>query len=615
MSSSKWLVMFGVSIILALLLIVGANVLVDPFGVFGDPIFDWYSYNETNNPRVAKLAYLEEHHDEYDSYIIGSSSAASYSVDELNEYLDARFYNLFVYGCDTKDYLEFASFVLANYEVKNLVLNLGINEAASFDTGEGELNNQMHALANGENLIKFYFQYAFCNPQYTLDKVISYFRDTELPQVFDVFEVLSGCYDKRVRDIEKIGDPDVYAKKHGGDFTVSGDSADLAYIEECVGVVAAIRDLCAEKNVSLTVIASPVYAAQWDQYEESTLRTYKTSLAAEVDYWDFSCTPITYDSRYFYDATHFRNAVGTMILAEIFGNESVYRPDPFGTYVTKDSCQTYLDSLFSSPPVIAAELYTKEIPILMYHHFSQDASNDMIVTPETFEMHMKTLSEAGYTAVTIPELMDYVNCGGTLPEKPILITIDDGYSSNYETAWPILAAYDMKATIFAIGSSVGKAVYKDTSHDIIPHFSYAQAQEMMASGVIDVQSHTYDMHQSEAYESAKNVRTSILPFRFEPETAYKTALYADMEQYSALWQQELGQEFYALAYPGGYTCDLTEVLVHAAGIPVTFRTVPDSRNVLVRGLPQTLYALCRRNITNDVTAEELLDMVTENWIK
>ena len=77
MSAKKWLIMFAVVVVLALLLCIGFNLLVDPFGVFGDRLFHWDSYSQTNNPRVAKIEYLEEHHDEYDSYIIGSSSAAS----------------------------------------------------------------------------------------------------------------------------------------------------------------------------------------------------------------------------------------------------------------------------------------------------------------------------------------------------------------------------------------------------------------------------------------------------------------------------------------------------------------------------------------------------------
>ena len=68
--------------------------------------------------------------------------------------------------------------------------------------------------------------------------------------------------------------------------------------------------------------------------------------------------------------------------------------------------------------------------------------------------------------------------------------------------------------------------------------------------------------------------------------------------------------FQALAYPGGYYDDLTEVLIHQAGIPVTFSIRTDARNVLVRGLPQSLYALCRWNVTERTAPQDLLAMVS-----
>ena len=49
-------------------------------------------------------------------------------------------------------------------------------------------------------------------------------------------------------------------------------------------------------------------------------------------------------------------------------------------------------------------------------------------------------------------------------------------------------------------------------------------------------------------------------------------------------------------------------MVHQSGIPVTVSIDEDSRNVLVQGLPQSLYALCRRNVTERTTVEELLRM-------
>lgn len=610
MSSKKWLVMFAAAVALALALCAGFSVLVDPFGVFGDPVMNWYSYDETNNPRVAKLAWLEQHSGEFDSYIIGSSSAASYNVEELNEYLDAKFYNLFVYGSDTKDYRDFAAYLLEHCQVKYLVLNLGLNEANLYNSGQDSLTGRMHAAASGESLPLFYLQYALANPQYAMDKLLAAAEDTELPKAFDVFDVPSGCYDKRARDVEKIGDLDVYTAAHGEDFFVPQGGAQFPYLEECIQSVAEIRDMCREKGVELIVITSPVYISQWDAYTEEALRQYKTALAQVTDYWDFSCTPVSYDSRYFYDATHFRNALGTMVLAEIFDNRQVWRPDDFGAYITAENCGAYLDRLFSRPPVPDPAAYTADVPVLLYHHIDPDVTSDSVVTKETFEAQIRALAEAGYTAVTFPEMIDYVYHGGSLPDKPVCITLDDGYLSNYEFVWPILERYNMRATIFAIGVSVGhKEFYKDTGHPITPHFSWDEAREMMASGVIDVQSHTYDLHQWPPFEEGGAVRPSVLPLEGESEADYSAVLRQDLAQYEAERRAELGEGFCALAYPGGYYDTLAEVLVHQSGIPVTLSCRTDSRNTLVRGLPQSLYALCRWTITEQTTSEMLLEIV------
>ena len=608
MSSKRWLlILLPAAIVLAMCCCAAFNMLVDPFGVFGDPILDWYSYNETNNPRTAKLVWLDKHHEQFDSYVIGSSSAASYNVEELNEYLDASFYNLFVYGCDTKDYRDFAEYVLDNYTVKNIVLNLGINETVYYDEGEDSLNNRMHAKASGRSLLLFYLEYALTTTRQSFEKLSALPRDTELPQSFDVFLTDSGCYDKRVRDVEKIGDLSAYEAAYADDFYDWQESAELPYIAECVRAVADIRNMCAERGVHLTVIASPVYAGQWDACNEAALRAYKTVLAETGDYWDFSYTSLSFDSRYFYDQTHFRNAVGTMILAEIFGNDDVYRPEGFGTWVTEANREAFLDGLFSDPPTAGPDSYTADVPVLLYHSITDEPDGHLEVSPETFEKQMRFLSENGYHAVTAGELIDYVYHGGTLPDKPVFISFDDGYTDNYEYAWPILERYGMKATIYAIGVSVGHdRFYKDTRFEMTPHFSCEQAREMISSGVIDVQSHTYDMHQWGPFETGDQVRENILPLAGESETDYIAAVTADIGLYDSIVGQELGAGLTSLAYPGGDYNTLTEVAVHQAGIPVTMSTRTDSRNILVRGLPQSLYALCRWYITEETTEEELL---------
>ena len=79
-----------------------------------------------------------------------------------------------------------------------------------------------------------------------------------------------------------------------------------------------------------------------------------------------------------------------------------------------------------------------KIPILLYHDFvttvpDKDPDNfNYINTPQSFEENIKTLLENGYTFISMEELNDAYNGKIEFPEKPILITMDDGYYSNYE---------------------------------------------------------------------------------------------------------------------------------------------------------------------------------------
>ena len=77
-----------------------------------------------------------------------------------------------------------------------------------------------------------------------------------------------------------------------------------------------------------------------------------------------------------------------------------------------------------------------------------------------------------YTGVSFDELQAYVLRGEPLPEKPVVITFDDGYRSNYTLAYPILQKYSMKATIFAVGVSFGTDHYKDTDYAITVSYTH-----------------------------------------------------------------------------------------------------------------------------------------------
>lgn len=596
MNKKKWLIGGLGLLALAAALIAAFNIIVDPFGVFGDRFFNWYSYNMTQETSVAKIAYLERHHEEYDSYILGSGSASAYLPETLEQYQDARYYNLFTQSCSAAEYQALAEYLLAHYEVRNLILCIGPEEAQA---SRGPV--KQHAAVTGENRLAFYLKYAFASPGYGIDKLRSRAADTVLAQPFDQFLAETGCYDRRAEDVSRLEETAPEASPP----EVGDEAAALPRAAECAQAVAAISRLCRAQSVALTVVFSPVYAGLWDLSGSDTLRAYKELLADAADYWDFSSSAISFESRYFYDEHHFRNAVGDMVLAKIFDEAAGCAPENFGIRVTKETAGAPAD--FSAADV---SRYTADVPVLMYHHFDQTAQNETTVSAALFEEQIRALSEAGYQAVSFEEMIRYVDDGIPLPEKPVCITMDDGYLSNYEIAFPILKKYNMKATIFAIGCSIGRDTYKDTAFSITPHFSYAQAAEMMDSGLISIQSHTYDMHQWPPYETGEQVRKNIDRFADEAEEAYIAVLEEDTQQYRAEFEAQTGHTLNVLAYPGGVYNTLSEVTFRRLGFRVTLTTQSDSVNTLVQGLPQSLFALYRYDITEELTAAALLEMLT-----
>lgn len=608
MSSKKWVLVFLVTVLVLAALLAGLNLAVDPFGAFGDRLLSWFSYDETNNPRVAKFSYLEQHHDEYDSYILGCSSTSSFPVDAFNEAYGASFYNLIMYGADMRDCEKIAQYLVEHYEVKNLILNVYLDNGLTYDEESDRLTKNLHYKEDPDtSVLSYYTRYLFADPRYALAKLNALRTDTILPQTFDVFDERTGCYDKRVRDAEPIGSEERYLESYPVFADYPHQTLSLPYTEQCMQSVAAIKTLCEKAGVNLTVAAGPVYAEYLKNYEPETVAQFYRSLAQVTPFWDFSSSSVSCEMRYFYDGTHFRNNVGEMICARMTGRTDLWIPDDFGTYVTADTPEDYFLNVLS-PAALSADEISTQVPILMYHHLSEDVTNSEMVSPEQFEAQIRALSEAGYTGVSFDELQAYVLRGEPLPENPVVITFDDGYRSNYTLAYPILQKYGMKATIFAVGVSFGTDHYKDTDYAITPHFGAAEAAEMTASGLISIQSHTYDMHQWPPYETGSAVRENILQLSSESEEAYVQALTEDFTRSRALLEDATGRPVDVLAYPAGQYSTLAQVTLQSLGVHVTLSTNPGV-NTVVKGLPQTLYAMLRFGITEDVSPEALLDMI------
>lgn len=586
MDSKRWLACFLATVLLLGAAVVGFNYWVDPFGVFSHKSLEWPSYEMTINPRTAKITYLKDHHQDYDSYILGCSSTSSFPVESLNSYLDASFYNMIMYGADMLDVEEQAFYLVENYEVKNLVVNVYLDNAKDYNTEPDPLSYAMPPETTGKNAAAFLSKYLFMDPRHSLDKLKALRKDTYLTQTFDVFDPVTGAYDKKVRDAEPIGNMDRYLEAYPvfANYPEATNTTNEEAITGTLESLTRIRDLCQENGINLIVLCAPVYADYMDYFSWDQVADFYTRLAQVTPYWDFSYSSVSFEPRYFYDETHFRNCVGEMALARIFGDDSLYIPDDFGVYVTSDNVQEHLADMAQAAP-LAAQSYTAEVPVLMYHHIDQEGNDSTAMTPALFEAQIAALAQAGYTAVFPDDLAAYVNQGKALPDKPIVITFDDGYYNNYYYVYPLLQKYNMKAVISVVGKMSDEFTGSGDRNLNYSHLTWDDILDMHLSGYWEIQNHSYDCHTYDARNGVSQVSN-------ESDEDYRTFLTSDICRLQDKIAYVTGVSPTTFTYPFGAFNENTDTILKEIGFKATL-SCTEGVSTIKKGDPGCLYKLKR----------------------
>ena len=128
------------------------------------------------------------------------------------------------------------------------------------------------------------------------------------------------------------------------------------------------------------------------------------------------------------------------------------------------------------------------VPILMYHYISAPPADadiyrlDLSVTPANFEAQLAWLQSQGYQSITLSQLVHHLARGQSLPDKPIVLTFDDGYRDHYTNAFPLLKRYGYLATFFIVTQPIDMANPEFLSWDMV--------KEMHAAGM-DMEPHGY----------------------------------------------------------------------------------------------------------------------------
>ena len=183
-----------------------------------------------------------------------------------------------------------------------------------------------------------------------------------------------------------------------------------------------------------------------------------------------------------------------------------------------------------NPAAVYAHHY-RSIPVLCYHQFSPGttAKHQMEVSAAEFDKQMAYLVDNGYQVIPFKKMAEILSGQSSIPPRAVVLTIDDGYRSVYDIAFPILKKYGLNATLFVYTDFIGGSAA----------LSWQQIKDMQSSGFLDIESHT-KTHSSLSYDSDK-----------ETSQSHKLRVTGEIEKAEAAIHKHMGRPSTLLAYPYG----------------------------------------------------------------
>lgn len=227
------------------------------------------------------------------------------------------------------------------------------------------------------------------------------------------------------------------------------------------------------------------------------------------------------------------------------------------------------------------------LPIIMYHGLLKESSlqGPYVISPDDFERDLLYLQKKGYTAVLMKDVIDYVKNGTPLPEKPVVLTFDDGYYNSYYYAYPLMQKYHMKMILSPIGYYTDFFTNGDADHPNYSYCTWNEIHEMLQSGRVEIQNHTYNLH------SSTGARLGAQKLKSESKEQYQALLFADLEKMQRKIRESTGYTPTTFVYPFGIISADSTAVIKKAGFQASM-SCRNRMNFLTRD-PECLYGMNR----------------------
>ena len=238
------------------------------------------------------------------------------------------------------------------------------------------------------------------------------------------------------------------------------------------------------------------------------------------------------------------------------------------------------------------------------------------ISTKNFAQFLAWIKTNGWQPIRLEDVWQARQLKKPLPEKAVLITVDDGALSGYTKIFPLLKLYQVPA-VFAIPTSWingnTQAAYEAYGSGNL--MNWDQMREIQRSGLVEFVSHSDNLHHGILSNPQQNKQPAAITRLYDEKTksyesdaAYKQRILADLKRSKQVLEKELGVESRAIFWPYGAASNETEDIAIEAGFPMSFSlgsvlTLADAEKTYQR-------ALIMDNPTPEVIHEGMRDFLT-----
>ena len=245
------------------------------------------------------------------------------------------------------------------------------------------------------------------------------------------------------------------------------------------------------------------------------------------------------------------------------------------------------------------------VPIIMYHLVTENSRyvGKYGIRPAELKSDLQYLKDNGYNTVTMADLINFVKKGQPLPKNPIVLTFDDGNSSDHEFLFPLLKEFNMKAVISILGKTTDEITKKkaENPNARYPNLAWGQVIELHKSGIVEVQSHGYDVHGKAGSGKLKR----------ESDAAYHQRLLADLQKLQERCQEHLGEKPNTFCYPLGVISKGSQAVLEELGF-VASLSCQEGMNIITQGDEDGLFKLMRVNRASGRSIGSILEKLNRD---